>query len=381
MGLELYWVLFLYLLRKGVDVMIVFHLVSSLSYSSGLMSVIMNYYRKISEKCKFVFLYFTEVSDANYKEEIIKLGGECILIPSPKDSLKLFRKKIRLLSKENCDIFHIHEAYLTIFIHNILHKNKVKIIVHAHTTKFSDKFISSIRNKILCLRLSTMVDGCLACSKEAGELYFGKSFFKVLDNAIDLDYYKYDNFSRKKIRDIYNISNDTVVYGNVGRLVPQKNQIFLLDIFKNIVDEQPNSLLMIIGEGPLYENIKCKIFQLKLEKKVLLLGKKDNLNEIYNAMDFFVLPSVFEGLGIVLVEAQANGIPCFASSCIPSNVSILKNFQFVSLDFSSKEWAKIILNSNAKRIDDSKILFTNAGFDISIKAFELLDYYNKILNI
>ena len=173
-----------------------------------------------------------------------------------------------------------------------------------------------------------------ACSELAGRWLFGDKTFEqgkvtIINNAIDLDKFKYDEKVRKEKRKELNINDDTLVVGHIGRFVAQKNHTFLIDIFSELHKKEKNSILLLIGQGPLIGEIKQKVETLGISDSVKFLGQRDDVNELYNAMDLFLFPSLYEGLGMVLIEAQANGLPCIASTEVPKNARVSKKISFV----------------------------------------------------
>ena len=183
----------------------------------------------------------------------------------------------------------------------------------------------------------------------------------VVNNAIDVDKFKYDEKIRKEKRKELNIKDNQLVIGHIGRFVQQKNHEFLIDIFNEIYKQDKNAILLLIGEGPLKEEIQNKVNELGLDKNVKFLGQRSDANELYQAMDAFVLPSLYEGLPVVGVEAQAAGLPCFFSTDMTKETEILDSTKFISLTHKSKYWADKILKevSLFKRQDTSEEIVDN----------------------
>lgn len=172
---------------------------------------------------------------------------------------------------------------------------------------------------------------------------------------------------RKEIRKKLNLAENDIVVGHVGRFVLQKNHIFLVNIFKEFLKMVPNSKLVLIGNGETKDDIMKKIDELKIKKNTILLENIKNVNEYMQAFDLFLFPSLYEGLGIVLIEAQASGLKCFASDTIPKNVKISDNLIFVSLSSPSKQWANIMKdNIDYKRLNMLNIVKSNNFDRISI---------------
>lgn len=358
----------------------VLHVVSKLSIGSGVMGVIMNYYRNIDlNKVQFDFLYFIE-NEKIHKDEITKLGGRCYLLSKP--SITSYKKYIDFF-KENASKYqaiHVHEVYLNSIILPIANKFGIKhLITHSHATKFSDKRISALRNRVLCLPIKQTANIYLACSKAAGITVYGKRFVesgkvKVINNAINIEKFKFNNDTRDKFRKELHINNKFVI-GHVGRFNEQKNHIFLLKIFFELKKKKPSSQLMLIGDGPLFEYIQNKVKTLGIEDSVMFLGRKENVQDYFQAMDSFILPSLFEGLPVAGVEAQASGLPTIMSNNITKEVGLAK-YSYISLNESAEYWAsKIIsMDRNENRLS-SYTEVIKSGFDIRDESKKLENLY------
>lgn len=361
----------------------IIHFVSSLDVNSGVMNVIMNYYRYIDKnKYLFCFIYFLD-SEKTYAEEIMKLGGEIHRISKPSFSFLWIKqlREILIRNKGYYQIFHNHEVYLSFILKAVSRSTGIKrFIVHAHATRYSDKFISSIRNKVLCIPLRFMCYERMACSKAAAQfLYRNISKVYILNNAIDIHKYKYNDKFRKKIRKMYNISDEILVLGHIGRMVEQKNQIFLLQIFKELIKEQ-RAILIFIGDGVLYDKIIQFVKQENLEKNIIFLKQRTDINELLNIMDVFLLPSLYEGMPVSCVEAQINGLPCIISDNITEEVILSSFCKQVSLDLPVNIWtSKIIeLYKQSDVINRNKRIeyIYNNSFDIEKEVKRLEEYYS-----
>ena len=210
-----------------------------------------------------------------------------------------------------------------------------------------------------------------AASKEAGLWFYSSlksSKVEIIKNAIDVDNFAFNREDRNNIRQNNSLTG-FIVLGNIGRLHFQKNQSFAIDILDNLVKKNPNYKLVLVGQGEYREKLIQKTKVLHLESNVLFTGAQTNINSWLSAFDIFIFPSIFEGLGIAGLEAEANGLPVFASkSVIPSELKINSNFQFVSLKKNAKYWADLIAEQSINnRLSQEKILnyFINSGFDIN----------------
>ena len=226
----------------------------------------------------------------------------------------------------------------------------------------------------------------MCCSELAGRWLFGdKEYDKgnvyLLNNAVDLEKFKYNKNIRKKMRKSLDISDDRLVIGHVGRFVEQKNHRFLIDIFNEIYKKNNNSLLLLAGQGPLMDEIKNKVKSLKLEKNVKFLGQRDDIDVLYQAFDVFLLPSLYEGLPVVGVEAQATGLLCELSNDMTKETKVLDTTRFMSLDDTAEEWANKILDDvkKYKRVDTYKEM-TTKNFNIKNESKKLEEKYEELLN-
>lgn len=351
----------------------ILHIVSKLSINSGVMNVIMNYYQHIDRtKIQFDFLYFEERTP-DFKDEIKTLGGNIFFVnkPSLKSLIKTYKEfyDFFFFNSKQYTAVHLHEIYLVHFIKHFCKKYGIKhLITHAHSTKYSDNPKNALRNKIMCLGLKYSATDLFACSKAAGEFYYGKEavdrgLVKIIPNAIDLEKYKFNQEIRDKIRKSLNIENKFVI-GHIGRMSPPKNQIFLLKVFADLKRLNNNAILLIIGDGPLRKQLEEEIIKLNLTDNVILLGVRNDVPNLLMAMDVFVLPSLYEGLPVVCVEAQATGLRCILSDNITKEVDC-GNCEFISLK-NKKIWKEKIVEILTKKRKYIK-------YNEKIKTFNIID--------
>jgi len=198
----------------------------------------------------------------------------------------------------------------------------------------------------------------------------------LLKNAIEIEKFKYDEEIRKNKRKELNINDDTLVIGNIGRFVSVKNHSFLIDVFNEVHKKNKNSLLLLAGQGPLRGEIERKVEKLDLSKNVIFLGQRSDVNELYQSMDIFALPSLYEGLGMVLLEVQANGLRAITSVFVPKEVNISKEITFKEMS-SIYDWVDEIISINTDRTNNTKLL-EDAGYDIKIEAEKLEKVYLEL---
>lgn len=365
----------------------VLHLPYTLSKKSGIMSFIMNYYRFIDRtKIQFDFLCFQDNNDTTYQNEIEKLGGKVFFFPTSLKN-KPIKFKIELEKffdnhSRDYSIVHYHAISIWVIALKIASKRGLKTITHCHNTKYSDKWLGSIRNRLLCIPIKNYTNYYFACSRDAGNFMFGKENLQknnvtIINNAINSSKFYYNVLTRQKVRDNLNLDGNLVI-GHIGRFTKQKNHLFLIDIFREVNYIIPNTKLLLIGDGELLPEVKSKVKKYGLSEKVVFLGHRDDISDILQAMDVFVFPSIFEGLGIVLIEAQFSNLPCVVSSAVPDESKISSNFYKISLEKKPIEWAKIILNCSLADRNNNYIQDIDMGYDIRTEVKELEKLYTNI---
>lgn len=349
----------------------------------GIENFLMNIYRNIDRrKVQFDFLVHYE-KKYYFDDEIEKLGGRIYRLSVREDNnLMKYIKDLNQFFKEHKEykIVHGHMASLGYFYLHVAKKNGVPIrIAHSHGASYL-KNLKGYTKLFLFKFFKIPANIYWACSTEAGKFIFGeKNKFELIPNAIDMKKFKYNTSIRNEVRNDLKLNNKLVI-GNVGRFNLQKNHSFLLDIFAELHKINPNTVLLLIGNGELEKNIKEKINKLNLNNDVKLLGIRDDVNRIYQAMDLFLMPSLFEGLPLTGVEAQTSGLRCIFSDTITKEVKISDNAEFFSLKKSSSEWANEIINYS--KYSRENYVIKNKDFDINTLAKKIEkkyeNYYKKI---
>lgn len=354
----------------------------------GAETMIMNWYRNIDRsKIQFDFIVHTEEICA-YDEEIKKLGGRIYRVPrytgknhfSYKTAWKQFFK-----IHPEYRIIHGHVRSTASIYLKIAKKFKLKTIIHSHSIASRGNKIEKIIKNIMQYSIRYISDYFFSCSDEAGEWLFGKSIVKnkkyiIIKNAIDIDKYIFNEQIRKEIRQSFKIENKFVV-GHVGSFTSPKNHLFLLEIFNEVLQLERNSKLILVGDGILKEKIVAKINELEIYDNVILVGDVPNVHEYLQGMDILIFPSLFEGLGISLIEAQASGLTCIVSDTIPKEAEVTDSVYRMSLNKSAKEWAGLIIEcSDLNRTKNVYSEIREKGYCISDIVFEIEKLYLNIIN-
>lgn len=328
----------------------------TLNKCGGIERIYLNYYKNMSKNFKVDFI--THENDSkNYKKIIEEKGGKLYLMPKlGLKSMPKFLHQLKLFFENNhdYDIVHCNMPNASYFYFREAKKYNIKTrILHAHECQYADKRTHAFRNYFLINMGKKLATTNFACGKDAGEFLFKRNF-TIINNAVNYDEFIFDQVLRKKVRSKYKLKESDYVLGNVGRCVPVKNQKFLIDIMAKSKFE--NLKLFIVGDGELEKDLKTRIKERNLTKKVFLVKSTDNINEYYCAFDMFVLPSIYEGLPLVGVEAQVMGLPCIFSKNVTKELEITNNVSFVELE--EEAWIKEIdkfINLNLKRKKNKKL--------------------------
>lgn len=351
-----------------------------LNVCGGIESYVMNYYSRIHDEVQMDFITH-DISDNTYKD-LIEANGDNVYL-FPKIGLNVFKvkKKAEEFFKEHhdYDIVHCHMANAAFLYLKVAKKYGIKVrIIHSHQNKAADQLSHAIRNIPLIKIGLKYANVNFACSKLAGDYLFKKKEYHLINNAIDGNRFKYVPSVRVSKRKELGIDDETFVIGNVGRLCVQKNQKFLVDVFAK-VSKEINSKLLIIGEGELKEELENQIKNLNLGDKVIMLPPTSKIEDYYQAMDMFVLPSLYEGLGIVNIEAQACGLKTIVSERVPEIAKISDLLSFVNLSDGVDAWVKAIIDNKDYNREEQKDILANSGYDINTESKKLIELYKSLI--
>ena len=353
-------------------------------HRAGLETMLMNYYRRIDrEQIQFDFLTHRP-ERADYDDEIEALGGKVYYAPRLyPQNLPEYNRYMRNFFKEHPEykIMHSHIDPMSYLPLKAGKKAGVPIrIAHSHNTSI-DKDMKYWLKMYYRERITSVATDFLACGEEAGQFLFKGKPFEVIPNAIEKEPFLFNEEVRRQKRQELGLGDELVI-GHIGRISYQKNHRLLVQIFSEIVKINPNSRLLIIGVGKKEEEIRKLVNDLGITEKVLFLGKRTDVNELYQAMDAFVMPSFFEGVPVVGVEAQFSHLPCFFSDKVPVEVAFSEATSFIKLEENPGVWAKAIVDTLAKLPARKDIRLTDNRYDIN-QSFSMLsdlymDMYKKL---
>lgn len=349
----------------------ILHVIGSLD-RGGAETFLMNVLRNIDrDKFSFVFLCYGDGA-SDYDDEAIRLGAKIVRIPEFKDVGMLQHiKDVRQVIRDNeIDVVHAHTYYNSVFSLVAARLSGVKLrIAHSHNTvsEANPGLLKKAYFIVSRLGIALFSNKFLACGNEAGRaLFLPGSHFTVIYNGIDVRHFSYSESTRKNVRKELGIRGKETVVMHAGRFAVAKNHKFLIAIFGEYCKQNTNAKLLLVGDGPLRSTIEQDIKKRGLSGKVMLLGKRSDMSRLYNAADIFVFPSLFEGLGIVLIEAQAVGLRCIVSDAVPIGAKLTDLLYFKSLSETPEEWSSFIdrhiLMEYQRTSNIDKIIA--AGYDI-----------------
>lgn len=370
----------------------ILHVVGGMNVG-GTETMLMNLYRKLNTNVQFDFISYYD-KDAYYDDEIKRLGGQVIRIDSP--------NKIGMIKsiKNLCEVIKENGPYNAVHAHTLFNCGVAMIaarlsgikvrVSHAHTNLDNTKNI--IRKiYIWCMRktINLFSTDCIACSESAGKYLFGESItlskkYKLLPNYVD--YKKYLNCSdTKSVRQELGIKDDDIVVGHIGRFVEAKNHKFLLEVVSEMIILNNKVKLILAGDGELRKDMECYAEELGIKENVYFLGIRKDIDKILNNLDIFIFPSIYEGLGLVMIEAQSAGIPCLVSEAIQKEADLdIGLVKQINLNDKRELWAKEAFelienkNKNKKQILSA---IKNKGYDLDNIINKLLEIYKLDLEM
>jgi glycosyltransferase involved in cell wall biosynthesis len=311
----------------------------------GMESMIMNLYRNIDrEKIQFDFLVHRK-EKGDFDDEIKDLGGNIYYVPSinPFHHRKYLKALNAFFIEHKYEIVHSHINTFSMYVLRAAKKANINHrIAHSHIDRiaFNHKFFF----KLYCKKkINKYLTHRFACGEKAGRWLFGNANFTILNNAIDISLFQFNDKSDILYRNQLGLGNSFVL-GHIGRFYKQKNHSFIIDIFNEIIKKQVDAKLLLIGEGSLKSEIERKVKRFNLSDKVLFLGVRQDIPQLLSCMNILAFPSLYEGLPLTLIEAQANGLQICASDSISEKAKLTDLVHFISLKHNAIYWAEEILN-------------------------------------
>lgn len=365
----------------------IFYILDNLNIG-GVQTVLMNTIKNLDhDSFEIDVVSFDSHCEEDHEEELKKMGIKLIKIP--KFGLNYFK--------------YIYTLYRTIkengpysIVHSHLHLNNGIVLLvsalcrvplrisHSHSIKRTDSkesIFKKIFESLMKFLINRFSNKMISSSLDAGYYLYGENEFDlngtILQNGIDLEQFKFSKDARYKNRIKFSLENKVVI-GNIASLRVIKNQVFLLELLKRILKDEKNAVLLLIGEGIEKNNLLIKAQELGIDDKVFFLGNRLDIPELLCAMDIFILPSLSEGLGIVSIEAQANGLPVIISDGVPNEVIINNNVKKLHLNDSINKWSKATLELVGKRTGSVNSELYKAGYDISNYKYSINNIYNEL---
>ena len=346
--------------------------------------MVMNLYRAVDrEKIQFDFVIHTD-KHCDFTDEVLSLGGR--IFSAPRYNVRnhfAYKKWWNKFFSEHPEYKVIHGHMFTIASIYLKIANKYGLVTISHCHSSSGKRgMKGFAKSVLRRSVKSTAKWLFTCSDKGGKWLYGKDVTKrknyiLLTNAIDTDKYVYDENLEKEVREEFNLGEKFVV-GHVGRIFAPKNHKYLLEVFKEILKEKPDAHLMIVGTGPMEEEVKGWIKDMGLEDSVTMTGVRSDVNRIMQAFDCFVFPSLYEGLPVTVVEAQTASLPCFVSDTVTDEVCLTELVKMLSIEKAPSEWAKeIIKKTDGFKKYNTKQKIVDAGYDIASTASWLQEFYLK----
>lgn len=340
----------------------------------GMSSVLYNFLSNMSRNEISVDIAVYKDINPKVLLDFEKIAGIRYVHDRKNDFIKYIKDLKRIFPEYS--VVHINGNSSTMLVEYYMAKKSGvdRIILHNHSASTEHPLF----NKITRPLIRNVKAEKLACSELSGEWLFGKENYKVLNNAIDVKRFAYNNIYRKQLRESLNVKNAFFV-GHIGHFSTVKNHEFIIEVFSEFVKMRQDAVLGLVSDGPTLEKIKIMVDNKKLKDKVLFLGRQQNPEYYYSAFDAFIFPSLNEGFGLVAIEAQATGLPVLASTGVPRATRCSNIISYKELDAGAKEWAKELVNISKMNINRSdqgwKKNIVEHGFDIRQQANKLLNIY------
>lgn len=362
----------------------VLHVVGGMDIG-GTETMLMNLYREVYKDIQFDFISYYE-KDAYYDNEIKQLCGKVIKIDSPSKvgHIKVLMNLYKIIKKGEYEVVHAHTLFNCggVMLAAKLAGTKIRIS-HSHTNlDIPNNIIKRIYFSLMRMLIKIFSTNFIACSDSAGKYLFGESIINNSKYTILPNYVDYNKFLNcedyKSIREKLCIKDKDLVVGHIGRFVDSKNHIFLIDIINNMVKKNDKVKAILVGDGPLKKDIEKKVKALGIDKNIYFLGLREDINKILSNCDLFIFPSIYEGLGLVILEAQGSGLPCLVSEAIQQEANLgLGLLKKINLEEGAQIWAEEALNLIEKK-NNNKEIIKKAFEDNGYKLEDIIDTLLKV---
>lgn len=351
--------------------------------SGGVESIVFSYYSAL-DKSKFQYdIVYENDSISTVPEELLSMGARAFAISPMSHPFSYISDLRKIMKNGDYKIVHCNNSTLSLFPLIAAKMSGIKIrIIHNHSTSSKLEKKRDLAKRVLRKIAPVFANKYCACSEKSGRWMYGDKAFekgrvKLLRNAVDFDKYVYSESDAEQIKKEFNIENSTVI-GHIGRFVTTKNHRFLIDVFDNYIKINNNSVLLLVGEGPLEADVKEYVKEKGLSAKVIFAGVRNDAYKFYSAFDILLLPSLYEGLPVVSVEASSAGLAQILSDNITRECRLNDGIKFLPID-SAELWASEIdksLNNDRRKIAAQT---RESRYDIKKCAKELEDYYTECL--
>ena len=361
-------------------------IIAGVLHAGGKRNLIMEYYRHIDRnKVQFDFICDSD-SNGIPEAEIIALGGRVFIVPPYKNLLPHLNATYKILRDNKYGIVHAFDNTLNVFPMFLAKLAGVKVRISESISKGNKNEKKSLVKYVLRPFSHLFANYYMANSIDCGVWQFGRKSYDdvnvdIFKSIIDVNKNKFDKSIRDKVRKDFGL-NGKIVYGFIGRYVAQKNPLFLIDIFNAISKKQDNAYLVLIGFGDMEREMMDKVSLLGISDRVINLGRREDIALFYNAFDAFLLPSLYEGMPVVGIEAQCFGLPVFFSENITKETTASDLAHYIGLDKSADDWADYVISAikaNQSNREEAFIKVIANGFDCKNESMRLQRYYEEKL--
>ena len=361
----------------------VLQVVDTLRQRSGVTSVILNYLRNIHSDGLQIDVLVGDRAEPEMVKAVEACGAEVFFMPmlGLTNAFKVVRHLNAFFATHPYDIVHSHFNQLDFLLFPAARRHGVKhCISHSHNVRLSPNRFRAFRNRLLCWNIARNADTLAACSEAAGVGLFGKSFVAsprklIVRNGVIVQNYAFNPEARLRIRQEFHIAPEETLLGHVGGFRVQKNHPFLIHLFRQLCNLDFRGKLLLVGYGDELPKIQKMVSGFGLDSRVVFAGVRSDIPEILSALDMFVFPSLFEGLGVALVEAQISGLPCMTSTTVPREVAFTDLVRFLPLDRGYDVWTNAIMGADCGMRRSRMEEAVAADYEISRTAKRLADYY------